>query len=311
MKVRHYSDGTSHEVHLGGWKKQFTDPKDESFRIKHGGLYALPTSCDNRVYCSPVEDQGNLGSCTANMFAGIMEYNEIKRQATGGVVNIAATGPTVTVSGVTQDKSGNVTFTTLVSAVPTPSPTPTPTPSLVNVSRLFHYYATRKLEGTVSEDSGATIRDTIKAGNKYGVIDEKLWPYVVSNFATNPPSNLWATAKTHVVNSYHSIADGDVQTMKSVLSQGYLVGFGFQVYSYFLSQAMATGGFLNIPTAAESLQGGHAVVLVGYDDSKSAFLVRNSWGTSWGLNGYFWMHYDYVANPKLASDFWVVQSSPL
>lgn len=52
--------------------------------------------------------------------------------------------------------------------------------------------------------------------------------------------------------------------------------------------------------------------LVGYDDSKGAFIVRNSWGTSWGpFGGYFYMDYDYVANTNLASDFWVVQSAPI
>lgn len=37
--------------------------------------------------------------------------------------------------------------------------------------------------------------------------------------------------------------------------------------------------------------GGHATSIIGYSDSKSAFLIRNSWGTSWGLNGYCWMLY--------------------
>jgi C1A family cysteine protease len=52
------------------------------------------------------------------------------------------------------------------------------------------------------------------------------------------------------------------------------------------------------------------VVLVGYDDVKKAFKVRNSWGKSWGLGGYFWIDYDYVADTTLCSDFWVVNSVP-
>ena len=36
---------------------------------------------------------------------------------------------------------------------------------------------------------------------------------------------------------------------------------------------------------------GHCIVIVGYDDTKQAWLVRNSWGTGWGTNGYGWFGY--------------------
>lgn len=179
------------------------------------------------------------------------------------------------------------------------------------MSRLFQYYATRTIEGTTSEDSGATIRDTLKAANKYGVLDEKLWPYDINKFTVKPAAALWTQALTHKVTSYHSVADGDLATMKSLIAQGYLVGFGFTVYSYFMTQQMATHGILHLPTKSETVEGGHAVALCGYDDAKSAFLVRNSWGPDWGIGGYFYMDYAYVANTSLASDFWVIQASPV
>jgi C1A family cysteine protease len=202
-----------------------------------------------------------------------------------------------------------------------PSPPPAP-PKLVRASRLFEYYGTRKIEGTVSEDSGATIRDAIKCGVTYGVADETLWPYDIAKFTTNPPQTVWQAGAAHKVTSYHAISDGDLQSMKSVLASGFLVGFGFQVYDYMMSAQMETTGLLPLPDPSEQLQGGHAVALVGYDDNKQikrangtvstgAFLVRNSWGTSWGIQGYFWMAYDYVGNTQLASDFWVVQSAPI
>ena len=65
---------------------------------------------------------------------------------------------------------------------------------------------------------------------------------------------------------------------------------------------------------------GHAVALVGYDDnkvmpdgSKGAFLVRNSWGTGWGVqgSGYYFMAYNYVSDTSLCNDFWIIQSAPL
>lgn len=321
LKVYHHQDGSQHHAHLQGWRKQHHDPRDEAFRLKiHPGILgaSAPPSADLRLLCSPIEDQGNLGSCTANMLAGLVESNEIRTAQTGLagiVVSPTGTPPAVTVSGVTVAIDGSVSFTTKVgAAAPTPTPTPTPTPAphtFIDVSRLFQYYATRTIENSVSTDSGATIRDTLKAANQYGVLDEKLWPYDISKFAVKPGSTLWTNALSHKVTSYHSIADGDLTTMKAMIASGYLVGFGFNVYSYFMSQDMATHGVLHLPTKTETLEGGHAVALCGYDDAKGAFLVRNSWGTSWGLAGYFYMDYAYVAKTTLCSDFWVVQSSPV
>jgi len=337
-KTAHHADGTTRQIHMGGWKKQFHDARDEAYRVKlHGSLFKIASSYDNRPTCSPVVDQGDLGSCTANMFAGLVEFNEIKRigpNYTALQALLDKSKPSVTVSAIHNHNDGSITFTTTVIPTPGPTPTPTPgpapaptptpspTPKLERASRLFEYYGTRKIEGTINEDSGATIRDAIKCGVTYGVADEAAWPYDVSKFTVNPPSVIWTTAATHKVTSYHSIADGDIQTMKTVLASQFLIGFGFQVYDYFMSADMASKGMLPYPSKSEQLQGGHAVCLVGYDDSKvitradgtkstGAFLVRNSWGTGWGLAGYFWMAYDYVSDTNLCSDFWVVQSQPI
>jgi len=328
LKTLHHPDGSTRRIHLGGWKKQHFDPRDEAFKIKlHGSLLAIPASFNNQSMCSPVVDQGELGSCTANMFSGLVEFNEIKRLAglhsgLGVVVSPTGTVPTVTTSPVSVDPKGVMSFTTTVTPGTAPAPTPAPTPAaLERASRLFEYYGTRKIEGTVSEDSGATIRDAIKCGASYGVADEAAWPYDISKFTVNPPQSIWTAAATHKVTSYHAITDGDIETMKSTLASGFLIGFGFQVYDYMMSSTMANQGCLPVPQKSEQLQGGHAVCLVGYDDNKSftadgstskgAFLVRNSWGTGWGLSGYFWMSYAYVQNTSLCSDFWVIQSAPI
>lgn len=272
-------------VHLNGWKKQSVDVRDSNFQVKiPTGLVKVPASYDLRSHCSPIEDQGELGSCTANMFAALVEFNELKR--VNQVQHAVMASP-------------------LLKAKPVVN-------TLERASRLFEYYGTRSIEGTVHEDAGATIRDAIKCGAKYGVADEKVWPYVTSKFAVNPPTAVWTAAASHKVTSYHSIVDGDIATMKASLAAGMPVGFGFKVYTFFMSSEMATGAnVLHPPTSGEQLEGGHAVCLVGYDDTKSAFIVRNSWGTSWGMHGYFYMSYDYVKNTKLCSDFWVVQSAPI
>ena len=53
--------------------------------------------------------------------------------------------------------------------------------------------------------------------------------------------------------------------------------------------------------------GGHAVMAVGYDDSAERVLVRNSWGTDWGIKGYFTMPYDYISDDNLADDLWTLR----
>lgn len=307
--------------HLGGWRKQDADTRDETYKLKlHPTIFQatlLPASVDLRLTCPPIEDQGSLGSCTANMLAALVEANELRKasitsdQVRLGEVSDTLTQAMVTISNVKTYKNGNISYSTKITHQPVP-PDQTSVPrKFINVSRLFQYYATRKIEGTISEDSGATIRDTLKAGNKYGVVDEMMWPYDISKFTENPPANVWESAIGHKITSYHSIANGDLVTMKTLISQGYLVGFGFLVHSYFLSGEMAKTAVLHRPKSSETLQGGHAVCLCGYDDAKKAFLVRNSWGKNWGQSGYFWMDYDYVADANLANDFWVVQSSPI
>ena len=63
-----------------------------------------------------------------------------------------------------------------------------------------------------------------------------------------------------------------------------------------------------MPGRGSKNYGGHAVLCCGYDLPKRRFLVRNSWGKDWGLAGYFWMPFDYLLDPKLSDDFWVLCS---
>jgi len=96
--------------------------------------------------------------------------------------------------------------------------------------------------------------------------------------------------------------------MKGCLAEGYPFVFGFTVYESFMSQAVAQSGEVSMPTTGERLEGGHAVLAVGYDDSPRTFIVRNSWRAGWGDKGYFYMPYAYLQDNNLADDFWTVRS---
>jgi len=173
-------------------------------------------------------------------------------------------------------------------------------------SRLFIYYNERAMEGTVSEDSGAMIRDGIKSVVKQGVCTESAWPYDIRRFALKPSKPCYAAAQAHQVVSYRSVVQS-LNQMKGCLASGYPFVFGFSVYESFESSAVARTGKVPMPGTSEKALGGHAVMAVGYDDVDERFVVRNSWGPKWGRKGYCFMPYAYLTDPHLASDFWTIR----
>ncbi len=173
-------------------------------------------------------------------------------------------------------------------------------------SRLFIYYNERAIENSINSDSGAQIRDGMKSVSKQGVCSEKIWPYNINEFTQKPHLTCYTDALKHQVTSYHRITV-DLNQMKSCLAEGYPFVFGFTVYESFESTEVAQTGILPMPAKKEKLLGGHAVLAVGYDDKKQMMIVRNSWGSGWGLKGYFMMPYAYISNPNLADDFWTIR----
>jgi C1A family cysteine protease len=91
------------------------------------------------------------------------------------------------------------------------------------------------------------------------------------------------------------------------LASGYPFVFGFSVYDAFESSGVAKSGVLEMPKPGEEVVGGHCVLAVGYDDDAGAFIVRNSWGSKWGKDGYFTMPYAYLLSEDLADDFWTIR----
>lgn len=173
-------------------------------------------------------------------------------------------------------------------------------------SRLFIYYNERAMEGTVSEDSGAQIRDGIKSVVKLGVVPETDWPYVVSKFATKPPSRLFKKALSYQALSYRRLTP-TLDQIRGCLASGFPFVFGFTVYEGFESESVAKTGVLKLPKPGERCVGGHAVLAVGYDDKTKTVMVENSWSDKWGKKGFFTMPYDYITNPDLADDFWTIR----
>ncbi len=229
------------------------------------------TKADLRQWCSPIEDQGQLGSCTAHAGVGLYEYYE--RRAFG---------------------------------------------KYLDASRLFLYKATRNLLGWEADD-GAYLRTTMAALAIFGVPPEKYWPYLEHKFNEEPSAFLYSYAQSFQALLYYRL-DGigvtkpDLLTkIKEHLRNGLPLIFGFTCYS---SIDLADDGKIPFPDKNENVDGGHAVMAVGFDDEKKivnpgnkkiqttgAILIRNSWSTDWGEKGYGWLPYEYILH-GIADDWW-------
>jgi C1A family cysteine protease len=172
-------------------------------------------------------------------------------------------------------------------------------------SRLFLYYNSRAMEHTERSNEGVYIRDAIKAVARRGDCPESLWPYVEHKFATRPPRACYQKASKYRAVQYYRI-HRKLDDFRACLGSGFPFVFGFSAHEKFLTIVKKSGS-LEMPAPGEKLIGKHAVLAVGYDDRRGRFFVRNSWGTKYGLKGYFTMPYEYLLKEDLSADFWTIR----
>lgn len=266
-----------------GWHRDLPDFRDYNHRSKAirdirsksrrmtKALKATPAKVDLREWCSPIEDQGALGSCTANAGVGLLEYFENRAYGRH-----------------------------------------------LDASRLFLYKASRNLLHW-NGDTGSYLRTTMKAMVLFGVPPEEYWPYQIGDYEKEPSSFCYAFAASYKTLKYYRLDPPGqplaetLDAVKTSLAGGLPAMFGFTVYSSV--PPLGDGkGEIPFPGAGDRVEGGHAVVAIGYDDAKKiggdtgALMIRNSWGTSWGNSGYGWLPYRYVTE-GLADDFWSLVDS--
>ena len=173
-------------------------------------------------------------------------------------------------------------------------------------SRLFIYYNERYMENTVNTDSGASIRDGMKTLNYNGVCPEIEWPYDIEYFNVCPSKFCYELAYQYRSIEYKRVKQ-ELDQLKKCIDDDYLIICGISIFDSFESDNVGETGYVPIPKSNESFLGGHAVLLVGYDDNNEHFILRNSWGEHWGEKGYGYIPYDYILNENLSSDFWIIE----
>jgi C1A family cysteine protease len=178
--------------------------------------------------------------------------------------------------------------------------------TLIPLSRLFVYYNERLVEGMEFADSGACIRDGIKTIAQYGVCSEALWPFSEAAVLQKPSDEAYQDALKHKAIEYRRVDQTQEALLHCLGIDKRPIIVGIQIFESFESELTAATGVVSMPKPQEQLLGGHAVLIVGYDSTRQVFFMRNSWGTSWGMGGYFELPFSYILNPELAADLWTV-----
>jgi C1A family cysteine protease len=220
-------------------------------------------SIDLSKDCSPIKNQGYIGSCTSFATLGSMEYIQNKNK-----LNLSV------------------------------------------LSERFTYYVTRvDIEKGDTTDSGAYIIDAIKSVVKIGTCLNNTFPYN-GDYTIKPPVNAYKEALKYNVISYAKFDDYTtvdikklptiINNLKANLDAGFPIIGGFVCYSNIRN---SVNGIIPLPN--NEVIGGHAILIVGYDDSTKMFKFKNSWGANWGEKGYGYLPYDYYLTGNMY-DLWSI-----
>jgi len=261
----------------------------------------LPSSVDLRKWCTPIEDQGNIGSCTANAAVSIVEY--FQKKAFGKYFNGSRRFVYKMTRKLSQeDGDCGAQLRRALGAL-----------AIFGVpDEKYWYYTDWPYSGLNPNSPDYHFEVSRNYALGYPTFDDE------------PPSFIYALASRYKANLYfcHDPLGKDIPrtevlaSVKRWLAAGLPSMFGFDFYKDSVP-GIYSGSEISFPGSSEYRDGGHAVVAVGYDDGKKirnnryntettgALLIRNSWGIAWGDQGYGWLPYQYVLD-NYATDFWTL-----
>lgn len=292
-----------------GLGASLADKPPVSLNGSYGTQAALPPRVDLRPYCSPVYNQGPFRTCTGFAVAkGLGEYL-LRRQ--GDDTPLSAIHLYLGAKNAAMDadmkQGGN---------------------GLQYVD--WHGF----------QDTGTSIASAMAALELGGAVAEADRPY--------PPSSLWGAYWRSIIVPGNAFSQNDpldpffqeepmktvsggrveypltparlrirvadpvtsLPAMRRALADGKPVVVGFMVHESFYSQAVRQTGLVPLPTPTDRLLDGHAMLCVGYDDTRKLLVLRNSWGADWGDGGYCYLPYQAAAQ-GLLRDCWTVNDAPV
>jgi C1A family cysteine protease len=243
---------------------------EAAFKSRFTNFSTTPAPAVLTLATPAVRDQGQIGSCTA--FCGSEAFEILYRYKNGAFPDVR--------------------------------------------SPAFLYYEERVniLHERITADNGANMVNIDQVLTTYGICSETLMPYPSSDrstaYKTPPTSAAISDALNYKISNYTLINTGDTAAVKNCIRNNIPVMMGFNVYdntrTYQYFEGLNTTSYTYNPLTASgalakglSLMGGHATPIIGYDDTKQAFLVQNSWGTSWGLNGFYYLPYSVFSSTKI------------
>ncbi len=149
---------------------------------------------------------------------------------------------------------------------------------------------------------GIQIADALNLLSEQGVAPLSEFEYNEGDCERLPGDSARQAAQSFNVASWNRIPLGDVGEAKNQLAAGYPIVISMAFDSAFETLAGST-----VWNYSEALVGYHAMVIIGYDDARSAFRVINSWGTNWGDSGYAWI--SYQAYKDAVKEAYIVQDA--
>ena len=179
-------------------------------------------------------------------------------------------------------------------------------PRVPSPSRLFIYYHERVIEHVVKFNAAVSLRNGYKTVASVGVCSEQHWPYDIRRYRRKPTPACFTAAAHHKAIDYSRLPQ-TLKHMRACLAEGHPFVMAIAVHKTFKSKLVKRTGVISVPNRLDPLLGGHAVLVVGYEEDSRHFIVRNSWGTGWGDRGYCYLPYHYMLNTDLAWDPWTVR----
>lgn len=177
-----------------------------------------------------------------------------------------------------------------------------------DLSRLFVYYNSRLMHQQQDRDEGTFIRLAMGTLSSLGTCTEEKWPYDPSKVFIRPSWGAYRMGYANKIDSYYKIGGSGktrLDYIKQALRAQCPVVFGMTIDDAYIKTG--SDGMVAMPKQARINPGGHAQLIVGFNDNTERLIVRNSWGKFWCDSGHAHVPYEYL-DAADARDFWVPQA---